>query len=232
MPSIKRDANEGKGEVMITNNYFIEYRLIENNQLKDQVITLAKNIILMINDINKATIFKDIKQPSFIKQKLNVIHIEELIKQFPTLPLRVALIEYINTHGITLVIGACKLLANGRRLEDGLPTADDYDTTAFLYTYDANTKSVLPIIKIATRPTTETIKQQLIMDTPSDLDENIYKDTIMNESIKFPYTIGIQIFFSNLMLVNLNKLHLCEVVASPHSSDLQKYFIDNHIEVM
>jgi asparagine synthetase A len=232
MPSISRDIDEEKGETMVTNNFFIEYRLIESQNISNIVVSLATNIFSIINDINTNHLFKDIQKPFYMGQKTNIVEIEKIKKLFPTLPLKEGLTEYVITHGPTLIIGSHKILPDDKRLEFGTPTNEDYNNTSILYVFSESINRVLPIIKIAPRPTLEIIKEQLIIDAPGDLDHQIYQETILDKNKNFPLSVGIKIYFSNLMLINLNKLHLCEVVHSPYSSELHKYFVENNIEVL
>ncbi|MDR2369417.1 MAG: hypothetical protein LBD63_02210, partial [Mycoplasmataceae bacterium] len=229
MTSIKRDAQEKDGEIMTSFNYYIEYRLVNESNRNQQVVALLKNILTIINAINHHQKFNDISTNEYIHSKINFISVYDLEKQYPTIPLNEALSRYVVSNGLTFIDKIYQHLPKGKRLSIGSPTADDYDQSGILYVFNKVTDTVIPIIKISVRPTQEVIKKQIIQDTPGELEEQIYRDTILNSEIKFLPSIGIQIYFSHLMLINLSKMHLCEVIYSPCSPELIKYFKENEI---
>jgi asparagine synthetase A len=232
MVSVKRDAQEKNGEVIANFNYYIQYRIVNDAHYEQQINMLMKNMLMMINQINQNDKFKDIEVPKYITDKINLISVQDLAKQFPTLTLEEALKYYVNLNGLTFIKGVYQQLPNGKRLLIGSPTMDDYANSTILYVFNKVTNNIVPIIKISSKPDKEKIKQQIILDTPNALKEQIYEKTVLNKKINFPSSINIKIYFSNLMLLNLSKMHLCEVIHSPCSEDLLKYFKENEIEVM
>jgi asparagine synthetase A len=232
MICLQRDFKEENGEVMVAHNYFIEYYQMEQTNIAEQIIPLLNNILSIISAINDDLGFKDVEYSRYDKQKLKILSIEELSNKYPTLSLKDALNHYVAANGLTFIRKVYKPLPNGKRLLSGQPTTDNYEESGILYVYNDTTNSVIPIVKIAIRPNQELIKKQIIMDIPVVLQEQIYSNTILNEQLKFPLSLGVQIFFSNLMFINLKKFHLCEVVHSPCSPKLMKYFKDNEIEIM
>jgi asparagine synthetase A len=232
MPSIRRDVQEKSGEVMVNFNYYIEYRLINEVNPTEQILPLLKNVLMMINGINRHEKFKAFRSPNYITDKVNFITISELHKKYPTLALNDALNRYVVANGLTFVSGVYQPLVNGKRLLIGSPTTDDYSNSGILYDFNEITSTVISLIKVSIRPSHELIKKQIIIDLPNELEKQIYQKTALNQKINFVPSIGIQIYFSHLMLINLKKMHLCEVVHSPCSIALSKYFADNEIEVM
>ncbi|MDR1991280.1 MAG: hypothetical protein LBP70_00920 [Mycoplasmataceae bacterium] len=231
MPCIQRDVLEDNGEVLINHNLFIEQPLIEDNDDKEQIASILKNALSMINAINSDILFKDIKPVSYDKQKINFITIEALHRQFPTLDLNKALNHLVANIGSTYVTGVYKILAGGIRLLNGFPTIDNYQKCGIFYVYNQYTNTAVPLIKISIRPSQELIREQIILDGINVLQKQMYQQTILNDNLKLVPSVGIEIFFSNLMLVNLHKYHLCEVVHTACSPELLKYFIDNKVEI-
>jgi hypothetical protein len=80
--------------------------------------------------------------------------------------------------------------------------------------HSKETNKVLPIIKISPRPSIETIKKHLLNDQPLLLQSSVYEKTLFRLDSQGNQYIGAEIFFSNLMLINLSKYHLAEVVNS------------------
>jgi asparagine synthetase A len=232
MTNIKRDVIEKNGEVMVSFNYYIEYHLMTEINHDTQNISLLKNILMMIDAINQNEKFKDVKFSKYIIEKINFISIFELKKKYPTLALKESLNRYVSTNGLTFINGVYERLPNDEHLLVGSPTSDDYHRSGILYVFNKITNSIIPIIKITTRPNQDLIQKQIILDIPNELEEQIYQNTVLNDQIHFLPSIGIQIYFSNLMLINLSKMHLCEVIHSPFSPELLKYFRENEIEVM
>jgi aspartate--ammonia ligase len=232
MINIKRDVKEEDGEIMVNHSYYIEYHLANDADYNNQIAPLLKNVLMIIKEVNSNEKFKDIRLQKYTDDRLNFISTDVLSKQYPTLTLNNALNRYVAANGPTFINKIYQRLPNGKHLLFGSPTIEDYDNTGILYIFNKSTGTIVPIIKIAVRPTQTLIKQQIILDTPGELEEQIYKDTVLNPNTKFPPSIGVEIYFSNLMLVNLNKMHLCEVIHSPCTIELLKYFKDNEIEVM
>jgi asparagine synthetase A len=213
-PLINRDANEELGHSIVTQNFYIELKFIDQENVKQQILPTIKNVIGIIDQINKDISFVDIGKMLYSHQMMNYVSIDEIAKLYPLLSLRAGVNQYVATNGPTAVQGLYKTLSNGKQLAKGLPTCDDYELSTVLFVLNKTTNSVMPIVKVSPRPNVELIKKQLILDLPNALQEQIYNKTLFDESKGSSQTMGIQIFFSNLMLINLHKAHLSEVVHS------------------
>ena len=114
--SIKRDVKEDNGEVMVSHNYYIEYRLVKDFDFKDQIVPILKNIVMMIDEINSNEIFKGIHPFKYSTQKINFISTPNLSKQYPTLSLQDALNRYVANNCLTYVNEVYQQLSNGKHL--------------------------------------------------------------------------------------------------------------------
>jgi asparagine synthetase A len=213
-PLINRDANEGVGHSIVTQNFHIESKLLDAENVEDQILPTITNIVGMIDSVNKDLSFIDIDKVLYSHQSINYVPVESIAKLYPSLSLPEGVNQYVASNGPTAIRGAYKTLLNGKQLSKGLPTCDDYDLATILFVFNKTTNSVIPIVKVSPRPDIETIKKQLILDLPNVLQEQIYNETLFNNDKPLIQSIGIQIYFSNLMLINLRKLHLAEVVHS------------------
>jgi hypothetical protein len=185
---------------------------------KDVKIDDIKNHCLdfvdIIKSINILSEFSEVQNHEYDINRIGVITIIDLIKMYPNLSLDEAITQHVVNNGTHIIVGVFKSFENKKRFFGGLPASDDYDSCSVLFVYHEIINKVLPIIKISPRPSMEKIKNQLITDLPLALSTHLYNDTIFKAIDKYEPSVGIRIYFSNLMLINLKKYHLAEVVHS------------------
>jgi asparagine synthetase A len=212
-PIINRDGAT-INESIVNYNIYIEMYASHAIVLDDLINQIANNFMAGVKKVNlELNINKD-KLPEYTNQSINFITIDKLIKTYPSVSLKEAIDRYTISNGATAVIGACREI-EGKSLFVGLPTADDYDHTTVLYVLNETNNTATPIVKISSRPKIEVINKQILEYIPEVMDANIYQETILKERNDEQNTIGVTVYFSNIMLINLKKYHISEVVHAP-----------------
>jgi asparagine synthetase A len=230
---VNRDAYCTATDSMVSKSFILELNTIYD--LTNNVEPLKNvydNLFSDIKNVNENELLDDIKLPSYQKLNIHYITIDQLIKRYPTSTIKTALEMYVIANGPTVIWEVCKSLKNNQRLIYGKATSDDYKTTSMLFIHSKETNKVLPIIKISPRPSLEAIKKQLLNDQPTLLQSHIYDETVFQLDVKTNQNIGVEIFFSNLVLINLSKYHLAEVVNSCWDDQFMSFVKSNKIEIM
>jgi asparagine synthetase A len=180
----------------------------------DDIKKHCLDFVEIIKSVNNLPEFSDIQNLEYDINQIGIITVTELVKMYPNLSLDDAITQHVVNNGAYIVVGVFKTFENKKRLLGGLPASDDYDLCSVLFVYHELINKVLPIIKISPRPSIEKIKNQLVTDLPLVLNTHLYNQTIFKSIDKYEPSVGIRIYFSNLMLINLKKYHLAEVIHS------------------
>jgi asparagine synthetase A len=198
---------------LVTHDFYIEMATVKDVKT-DDIKKHCLDIVELIKSVNNSPEFGRIQNLEYDINQIGVITFNELIKLYPNLSIEEAITYHVVNNGAYIVIGLYRPFGNKKRFFGGLPASDDYDLCSVLFVYHEIINKVLPIVKISPRPNAEKIKKQLITDLPQVFNTRVYDQTIFKHVAKYEPTVGIRIFFSNLMLINLKKYHIAEVVHS------------------
>jgi asparagine synthetase A len=222
LPIVIRDIVPGNNQSMVQQCYFIESKVIKvASDLQTQKSSMI-TMINMLNVINQSEEFHAYKSQKYLNTKINFITLKQLIKLYPTLSTKKALEHYVVHNGIT-VVHQVYTNYDLQSYPSASPSSDDYANTNVLYVFNKFINSVVPIIKISLRPNKEIIKNQLEKYLPATIIDGVYNETLLSNEYVNDSSLGIQIYFSNLMMLNLRKYHLAEIVHAPWSQDFVNY---------
>lgn len=228
---INRDSKLNNLDSMIQEIIHLEYRPIEELNNQKGINQLFFELIQSIVGLNEIEIIKGHKTNKFFQKDKSpkFITLKELVHIYPTIDVNKALKDYIRENGPTVLFSPMLETINGTLNVDCYAMTDDYNLTGILYVYNRTTDQVVPLVKISSRPSQEAAYDQTIGVFNDIFEKGIYNKKILKAfDLK---SIGIDIYFSNLMLVCLQKVHLAEVVSSVWKEDLIEYCKENDIEI-
>ncbi|GHU47957.1 hypothetical protein FACS1894218_3580 [Bacilli bacterium] len=213
LPIINRDGSN-INESMVNYNLYIEMYASYSLSTQDLIKQTMGNFFEALKNLAIEQTVSKKNTPNYVHENIVFITIEKLAKTFPKITLSEAIDRFTCNNGPTAVIGACKKI-NDKTLFIGLPTADEYDSTVVLYVFNENNNRSYPIIKASVRPKIEVINKQILSDIPELVDSNIFNNTIFDERKSGQETIGLTVYLSNVLRINLKKYHISEVVHAP-----------------
>jgi asparagine synthetase A len=202
-PLFNRDASLTSTDPINQDAFFIEMKTNKNQQIV--LSNVFNDVINMLTQINK-----DINIQTNIFNKIKTISLSEIKDAHNLLKQPKILNKYVTKYGPTIFATDLNNIIHNQFY----PICDDINNTAILYMPLVDKETVLPILKLTIRPTAEQITNQLNKMDVNLLNEKIYDESIFKKDNSLCNSVGIQIYFSNLMMVLLKKYHLSEVIHS------------------
>lgn len=226
---IKRDADMSGLDSLISQRISIEYKTSEENLS----ISNLKNLFTMINDIIQKISHKNLirnLENNEIINKLEFITSQELEDKYKFFKLHQGLEKLVKQKKAIVILQPYKKLISGNFFDSGLPLSENYECSGELYYYDKINKKPILILKITIRPSGKIVYDQIISSIPYAFEEGLYnREKVMKlESLSF----GINIEFSNLMLICCQKSHLSEVTSSIWNEEIIKYLKSRKIDIL
>ncbi|MDR0985422.1 MAG: hypothetical protein LBL60_00550 [Mycoplasmataceae bacterium] len=220
-PLFNRDASLTSTDPINQDAFFIEMKTNKNQQIV--LSNVFNDVINMLTQINK-----DINIQTNIFNKIKTISLSEIKDAHNLLKQPKILNKYVTKYGPTIFATDLNNIIHNQFY----PICDDINNTAILYMPLVDKETVLPILKLTIRPTAEQITNQLNKMDVNLLNEKIYDESIFKKDNSLCNSVGIQIYFSNLMMVLLKKYHLSEVIHSIWTKEFYDYINKYKIKIM
>lgn len=188
--------------------------LIDNNH--EIFVKHIKEIINIINEILSKLKIKDIH---FLPTKFDIIHLNQIRKIYPTIPINDAINELLANKNSLLLIDLDTSFEHINRKE----ILSFYKNATFFVKSKTNNE-VFEIFNLYICPSINDINEHYKFD--NNLLEKIKMMDVFNE---FNDILGIEICFSKLLLFILNKMFIAEILSSPVEEHDLRIIKDNKL---
>lgn len=211
--------------VHVEYNTLLEEHNVE--KFKNWFIIFWKEILSINNSDEVKNIFLAKER---IKNEIKFVNVKTIVDLYPLLPVQKAFQLYCAKYKLVVLTDPNLKMSSGQYFSEGLATCDNFNCTSILYIYSSIHSEPIPIIKIASRPIGQLAKDQLLQISPSIYDEGLMNKRLFDKDLI--QTLGFTFYFSNLMLINMQKIHLAEVISSIWTKSFEDFIKLENIKVM